>query len=159
MQKLTLSLAALISILLTMTGCKNSDPRDTAIKFLTAVQTMNYDEAKKYATDDSKSMLDALSSFQKMMPASAREKYKNEKFAIKNVQQQGDEATVTYNNTDSSGPDKTLKLKKVNGEWKVAFTKDAMFPDMNGPASGIDSTDNALPADTSSVPADSATGK
>lgn len=159
MKKFILTVATISLSIFTLPGCKSSDPKDTAIKFLSAIQTMNYDEAKKYATDDSKSMLDALSSFQKMMPASAQEKYKNEKFEIKNVQQQGDEATVTYNGTDSSGPDKTLKMKKVNGQWKVAFTKEAMFPDMNNQAPGSDSTGNTLPEDSTAVPSDTASQK
>lgn len=159
MKKIILSVAAFTLTILTLPGCKSSDPKETAIKFLSAIQTMNYDEAKKYATDDSKSMLDALSSFQKMMPASAREKYKNEKFEIKQVQEQGDEATVTYNSADSSGPDKTLKMKKVNGQWKVAFTKEAMFPDMNSQSTITDSSGNVLPEDSTLVPADSSSSK
>lgn len=122
------------------TGCKKAPgPDQIAMKFLTAVQQSDYVEAKNYATNDSKAMLDALSSFQKMLPASSQEKIKNEKFNIKNVAIKDSFAIVTYDsNMDATG--KILKLKKENGQWKVAFTKETILPELNKPLNESDST-------------------
>ncbi|TAM98121.1 MAG: DUF4878 domain-containing protein [Chitinophagaceae bacterium] len=122
------------------TGCKKAPgPDQIAMKFLTAVQQSDYAEAKNYATNDSKAMLDALSSFQKMLPASSQEKIKNEKFNIKNVAIKDSFAIVTYDsNMDATG--KILKLKKENGQWKVAFTKETILPELNKPLNESDST-------------------
>src|SRR5690348_2068147 len=116
MKKAFSFLAALAVTITGPVGCKSGNgPEDTALKFLTAIQQMNYTEAKKYATEDSKNMLDALASFQKMMPEAAQQKYKNEKFEIKDVQETGDLATVTYT-SNMDGSERTLKLKKEDGQ-------------------------------------------
>lgn len=140
--------------------CKvSSGPEDITLKFLTAVQQMNYTEAKQYATSDSKAMLDALSNFQKMLPQSSQEKFKHEKFEVKDVQKSDSLAVVTYaSNLDSTN--KTLKLKKENGEWKVAFTKETILPELNKPLNESDSSmiipDSVLQPSTPVTPPDSA---
>lgn len=130
----------LFIFVLVAAGCqRHPDPKDISLKFLTAIQHANYDEAKKYATDDSKAMLDALSSFQKMLPEASREKIKNEKFRIEDVKVDDSIAIVTYaSNTDTMG--KLLKLKLEAGQWKVAFTKETILPELNKPLNESDST-------------------
>lgn len=125
---------------LTFTGCKkHADPKEVSLKFLTAIQQANYTEAKNYATDDSKAMLDALSSFQKMLPESSQEKIKNEKFVIRSVQVSDSFAVVTYaSDMDTTG--KVLKLKLEHKEWKVAFTKETILPELKKPLNEGDST-------------------
>lgn len=141
-----------VSILM-WAGCQHrTDPKEISLKFLTAIQHANYTEAKKYATDDSKAMLDALSSFQKMLPEASREKIKNEKFIIKDVATTDSIAVVTYaSNTDTVG--KTLKLKLENNQWKVAFTKETILPELNKPLNDSDST--MIMPDSSLMEADS----
>lgn len=126
-------------LILAFAGCKQRPgPKEVSLKFLTAIQHANYIEAKKYATEDSKAMLDALSSFQKMLPEASREKIKNEKFEIRDVKETDSLAVVTYaSNTDSVG--KTLKLKLENGAWRVAFTKETILPELNKPLNENDS--------------------
>ena len=140
MNRLSFLLISLLLVTMSFPGCKKAPgPNQVALKFLTAIQESNYTEAKNYATDDSKAMLDALSSFQKMLPASSQEKIKNEKFNIKNVEVKDSFAIVTYDsNMDTTG--KTLKLKKENGQWKVAFTKETILPELNKPLNENDST-------------------
>lgn len=133
-------LVSLFIATLVFAGCQHrADPKDVSLKFLTAIQRADYTEAKKYATEDSKAMLDALSSFQKMLPEASREKIKNEKFVIKDVAVNDSIAIVTYaSNTDTMG--KTLKLKMEQGQWKVAFTKETILPELNKPLNEGDST-------------------
>lgn len=121
-------------------GCKhNPGPGEVTKSFLNAVQEANYTEAKKYATEDSKAMLDALSAFQKMLPESSQEKFRNEKIIIKNVKIKDSLAVVTYTG-DIDTTSKTLKLKKEKGNWKVAFTKETILPELNKPLNPADST-------------------
>lgn len=147
-------LVSFFIITLLIAGCRHrADPKDVSLRFLTAIQHADYTEAKKYATDDSKAMLDALSSFQKMLPEASREKIKNEQFLIKDVQENDSIAVVTYaSNTDSVG--KTLKLKLEDGAWKVAFTKETILPELNKPLNESDST--LIMPDSSLIEADSA---
>lgn len=140
-------LVLIFSAVLTFAACqRRANPKEVSLKFLTAIQHANYSEAKKYATDDSKAMLDALSSFQKMLPEASREKIKNERFMVEDVKTNDSIAIVTYSsNTDTVG--KTLKLKMEGGQWKVAFTKETILPELNKPLNESDST-NILPDST-----------
>ncbi|MGH2643253.1 MAG: NTF2-like N-terminal transpeptidase domain-containing protein [Chitinophagaceae bacterium] len=140
MNRFTRFLMSSLLIASIFTGCKKSPgPDQVAMEFLTAIQQSDYTQAKNYATDDSKAMLDALSSFQKMLPASSQEKIKNEKFNIRSVEIKDSFAIVTYDsNMDTTG--KILKLKRENGLWKVAFTKETILPELNKPLNENDST-------------------
>lgn len=153
MNQLKYSIICLILFTGMWTGCKQKpDPKEVALKFLTAIQQSDYAQAKNYATDDSKAMLDALSSFQKMLPASSQEKIKNEKFSVKSVALQDSFAIVTYDsNMDTTG--KILKLKKENGLWKVAFTKETILPELTKPLNEGDST--LMAPDSTNIPVDS----
>lgn len=153
MKRLPVLSVSLLLLALTFAGCqRRSDPKEISIKFLTAIQKANYAEAKNYATDDSKAMLDALASFQKMLPESSQEKIKNEKFVIRDVQVMDSFAVVTYaSDIDTVG--KILKLKKEHNDWRVAFTKETILPELNKPLNEGDST--LIPADSSLLDTDS----
>ncbi|GAA4308847.1 hypothetical protein [Compostibacter hankyongensis] len=146
MQKFLFLLSFVLLTISALPGCrKDNDPKGVALKFLSAIQQMHYEEAKQYATESSKSMLDALASFQKMMPASAREKYQHEQFEIKHVEQNGQEATVYYTNKSDTTVQRTLKLLREKGKWKVAFTKDTLMPDLTSPSMPDSIGESALP--------------
>jgi hypothetical protein len=133
-------------LLLTIPGCKRGPaPREVASKFLQAVLNSNYQEAKKYATKDSESLLTALASLTGALPAAERAKIRNSKISIRDVAINGDLATVTYIN---SGEDRseTLNLKKEKGQWRVAFTKDYVLPQLD--TNRNDSATNSIIRDT-----------
>lgn len=140
MKRLLFLVLPSLFLLATLPGCTHRPgPREVSLKFLTAIQKANYAEAKQYATNDSKAMLDALSSFQKMLPKSSQEKIRNEKFDIRNVRVVDSFAVVTYS-SDMDTTGKLLKLKKEHGKWKVAFTKETILPELNKPLNENDST-------------------
>lgn len=134
-------IVTLTLVLQLIPGCKEAgpDPGEVTLKFLSAVQQSNYKEAKKYATEDSKAMLDALAAFQQMLPEASRQKFKNGKIAIAHIEKNDSMAVVTYR-SDQDSTRKTLKLKKQQGKWKVAFTKETVLPDLNKPLNAQDST-------------------
>lgn len=147
-------LIPLAALFLFSLGCKKntSDPGKVTLKFLNAIQHSNYTEAKKYATKDSKAMLDALAAFQKMLPESSQEKFKNGKIAITQIERKDSLAVVTYR-SDKDTTRKTLKLKMQDGKWKVAFTKETVLPDLNKPLNTGDST--LIQSKPAPVPTDS----
>jgi hypothetical protein len=140
MKRLLFLVLPSLFLVVTLPGCKQRPgPKEVSLKFLTAIQKANYAEAKQYATNDSKAMLDALSSFQKMLPKSSQEKIRNEKFDIRGVRVVDSFALVTYS-SDMDTTGKLLKLKKEHGKWKVAFTKETILPELNKPLNENDST-------------------
>lgn len=147
MRRFVYPVVALILCFQLLPGCreKGPDPGEVTLEFLTAIQHSNYKEAKKYATRDSKSMLDALAAFQRMLPESSREKFKNGKISIIHIEKKDSLAVVTYE-SDKDTTRKTLKLKKQDGKWKVAFTKETVLPDLNQPVQPADSA--LTPSDT-----------
>src|SRR5689334_6646244 len=70
MKKKFLSLLALTVITLILTACTggSGDPKSVAKNFFEALKTMNIEEAEKYATKDSKTVLDLMKTMMSMAP-------------------------------------------------------------------------------------------
>ncbi len=126
------------SMLFSSCGHQESTPKKVALQFMTAIQQTNYKKAKEFATNDSKDMLDALASFQKMLPDESREKFAKGQISIIDADIK-DSLAVVYYNSDQDTTKKSLDLKKINGKWKVAFTKEAILPNLNQPIPNQDS--------------------
>jgi hypothetical protein len=105
-------------------GSKNS-PGKVAENFLMAVQDMDFEKAKLYATKESASMLDMLAGFAGM---GDEEKPEPAPITITNEEIDGDKATVTYTskNEDGEETEDTIDLVKEEGEWKVKFDKSSL---------------------------------
>ncbi len=118
--------AALVC-LIACSGGPAGDPKAAAEKFFHALKTMNFEEAEKYATKDSKSMLDLLKMGMSFTPNQDSLKAEMEKQKIKysDAVIDGDEATVTVTVDEKEKTD--FKLKKEEGEWKVAFDKSTLM--------------------------------
>ena len=115
--------------LATVVSCKSGGPEDTVKKFFHAIQDKKFDEAKKYATKDSQSLLDMLAGFSKNVPDSAQAKAKEDQFDVTNVKVNGDNATadvVSKDPKEKKAP-LTINLKKEEGKWKVAFDKSSIM--------------------------------
>jgi len=86
------------------------------------------DEAAKYATKDSKGMLDMMKmgmSFAQVNQDSIKKEMAKQKIDFSDAVINGEEATVSVT---VDGKDKTdCKLKKEEGQWKVAFDKDTLM--------------------------------
>jgi hypothetical protein len=129
-----LSLIALVGVLVLWACGGAAGPKEAGEKFLNAMAKGDIETAKKYATEDSHSAID-------MMAASAITKAANpDKIELGDVKEEGDKATLSYK---ENGTDKSLELKKVNGEWKAVYTKGG------GNGGGMDlkeETEEAAPA-------------
>lgn len=122
------SLFAAISVL--MIACKGGgdDPKTVARHFFEALKTMNVDEAAKYATKDSKSMLDLMKMGMSMAPKnldSMKAEMAKQKVEYTEPVINGDEATISVTVNDKEKTD--FKLKKEEGAWKVAFDKNSLM--------------------------------
>jgi hypothetical protein len=150
--KKTIISAFAIAMTWMITSCSSGDaPKTVATKFLTATAEQNYDEAKKYATEETGQVLDMVSGMAKAMgEGTAKEK---ESFEVISEKIDGETATVTYKKKGEEA-EQTLKLKQVSGEWKVSMGKEDMNKDesttggdtnLDGGDAGMESYDTNAP--------------
>lgn len=137
MKKLLFVFAACLVLLSSFTFLKmneKSDPKEVAYNYTVAVNKFDFEEAKKYSTEETKKLLDMLSSFASMAPDSVIEQSKSFKVEIKEVIEKGDKCAVMLTN----GNEKVEKIDliKENGIWKVHMSKDNM--DEGGEAEKMD---------------------
>lgn len=129
MKKLVLPLVAVAMLVLAAcSGTGGGDPKSVAKSFFEALRMMNIDEASKYATKDSKGMLDMMKMGMSMAPLnqdSLKKEVAKQKVEFGEPTINGDEATISVT---VDGKDKTdFKLKKEEGQWKVAFDKNTLM--------------------------------
>ena len=125
MKKL-ISLAVVALALVCMSACSSSSgPEDVVKKAITALQKGNYDAFA--------STYNLSSEEQKQLSALAKEKISKslennggiKSFKVTDTQINGDEATVKIHMVykDGTEEDESMKLKKVDGEWKQVMVK------------------------------------
>lgn len=125
MKKLLLSLT-LISIIIIIipscTGSSNSgNPKNTLLTFFELLSKKDIEGARKYATADSKSLLNLMETALKLENGAAKtNQFDKSKMEIGNATINGDVATVPVKEI-GSGESVDFTLKKEEGAWKVAF--------------------------------------
>jgi nitrogen fixation protein FixH len=128
MKRRSTILLALVTSIFMACSSGGGDPKAVTKKFYEAMKTMNMDEAAKYATKESKNMLDLMKmgmSFAAANQDSIKAEMAKLKVDFSEPVINGDEATVTVT---VDGKDKTeFKLKKEEGQWKVAFDKNTLM--------------------------------
>ncbi len=118
--KISLLFACLLFAAFSCNGISGS-PKDSLSKFLTAMQNSNYEEAKKYATDDSQSFLDMLN--KNGRPSD--NVYNGKTFEIMNAETTGNDAKVEVR--FSSSTPVYFHLKSEHSEWKVKFNLNSLM--------------------------------
>ncbi len=118
-------------------------PGEVAIAFLTAVDSMKFEEAKQYATPESASMLDMLANLSDLADDSTE--VGTGIFSVVDEQISGDSATVTYTSDtrDGEGVEETLQLVLLDDAWKVRFDKGSFADDL------LEEEEEEVVADTS----------
>ncbi len=113
-------------------------PKAMATDFLNSLSAGDFTKAKGMVTEDAKESIESLEML-------AADKVKGKKYTVKDEKVEGEEASVTYTEEGVEG-EKTLKLKKVEGAWKVMFdkneftgTNDSLDKAMEGLEEGMDS--------------------
>jgi Domain of unknown function (DUF4878) len=130
MRKSIAYISTLFATLIFLSGC-NPGPKTVAQHFMNAVVKTNFEEAKKYATKDSQDMINLLANISNTVPQ-AKEKIRSAKVSVKDVQINGDKATVTFYNKEEN-KEQTLNLVKEDGQWKVSLNIENYLPGFGDP--------------------------
>ncbi len=122
-----LVLASAIILMAACSDANSGDPKVVTKKFFEALKTMQLEEAEKYATKDSKSMLDLMKMAMSFAPNSdsIQAELKKQKIDYSDAVIKDDEATVTVTVNDKETTN--FKLVKEEGQWKVAFDKSTLM--------------------------------
>ena len=123
MKKLNLSLLILVMASFLFVGCKKS-PEDLAVKFVKLYSNCEFKKAAQLGDKDTKEFMNFVQSM------TSEEEIKNSKKKISSIKVvetniEDDTAEVTLSITEEGGEpeEQDIKLVKVNGDWKVHFTK------------------------------------
>lgn len=95
---------------------EKNEPREIAQAFLEDLEEGNWEDAKEYGTETTRSALDMLESLNS--PGTYRV------VRIYSVKDNGETAEVRYSLGDYGVNENTLNLRKVDGEWKVEMDKE-----------------------------------
>ena len=131
-------------VALALAGCQAHTPKQVSERYLDAFHDRDYEKAKKYGTAETGKLLDMFIGFAALMPDSAKH---SPRFKVLDEKQEGDTAYVHYT-MEGSRKVQTLTLIKVDGEWKVAASKDSLNEIEGG--EGMDS--GATQTDTTQGP-------
>jgi len=96
-------------------------PKEAMSNFLMAMENSNFEEAKKYATEDSQDFLEMIDKDDN----NTGNAYKDKKFTITSAETNGDDAKVGVRFKGNAAL--SFHLKKQQGQWKVAFNLNAML--------------------------------
>lgn len=121
--KILLFAACLLCFVYSCNTNKNDTdgPKKAMSKFLMAMENNNFEEAKKYATEDSQDFLEMIDKDDN----NTGNAYKDKKFDITTVETHGDDANVGVRFKGNTALN--FHLKKQQGQWKVAFNLNAML--------------------------------
>jgi predicted glutamine amidotransferase len=132
----------LVASFIVFFACNGSDtPRSVAEKFLDAMSSQDFEEARKYGTDETEKLLDMMSGFKKMTNDSS---IANVKYEIIREKIEGEKATIFYTEEGREG-ELQLPLVKQEGKWKVLMSKETInsTDGLNTVDVGATSTDTA----------------
>lgn len=125
---LFISIQTLASILI-WSGCMSDSPRVVAQKFMNAMKNSDFVTAKKYATNNSKELIDQIANMTYALPQ-AKEAFEKNKITIQEISIAKTKAIVSFYN-DGDKKLESLILKKENGEWKVSLKHKNDLPKIN----------------------------
>lgn len=121
------AMLAILSMTLFVSCGKDGGPEGVAEKFLVHTAKGEFDEAKKYCDESTGAMIGMAGGM--ITPEKKAEMQKKDiKVDIISSEIKEDTAKVKYKVT-AEGEDpaeKTMDLKKVDGEWKVTINKEGM---------------------------------
>lgn len=120
--KKILFVAFLSVLILGLTSCSsdNSKIKTVITSFFTALNHKDPQSAKLYATKESADVLNLIQ--QQMIASPDTSSNTNEKFLISDIKVNGDIATANVRSETQQNP-LSVTVKKIDGNWKVAFDK------------------------------------
>jgi hypothetical protein len=113
--------------LLALTACGNK-VENAAKSFFDAMERQDFEAAKAYTTEQGQQLLSMMQSFAENMSEEQKEGYEKLKYNILETVEDGDSAIVTFEQWEVNNPEDKdvheLKLKKIDGSWKVDLAKE-----------------------------------
>jgi limonene-1,2-epoxide hydrolase len=129
-----------VLVLLLGAACGNNPqkqgPKETAEAFLKALQFGDYEKAKTYCSEGTAKNLGMMETM-----AGLGANPMAEEFTILDAKEEGDYATVTYDQGKEKG--KILQLRKDEGKWVVVMSKTDMGGSKDDDATANDALDNS----------------
>jgi hypothetical protein len=120
----------IITTIVFLFSCSNAkeDPKAAARSFLEAFAKKDFDKASRFASKDSKTLIDLIKSMEEMgnsmdITAFGLDLQSINQAVYENGVMDGNKATVTISIGNQS---QIIKLIKEEGDWKVAVDKDAI---------------------------------
>ena len=149
-----LSSKLLPAIFLLVVACNTpkEDPAAAVKAFYDALAVKDFEKARQYATQESKTMLELIESMSQMAAGIMSEDddfEKMKKAIIGPAEIEGDKASVKV----QIGEEETIvKLIKENGEWKVALDKETLKESLEEKSNESKGNLNPSPEDASIIP-------
>ncbi len=134
-------------------SCNKNNPKDVAHTWLTGFNQMDFEQAMKLSTNDTKNLLSTLEELTAGVSDSGRAELKKIKVSIKDVKEDGDKAMVTYTSSDNPN-EQILSLVKQNDKWLVQFTKTDLVGTLPQTTEGEDMSEEVPTADSAATSAD-----
>lgn len=122
MNKHGTTILIILFFVILLSSCSGGNPKQVAKHYLDEISSEDYEGAKDYCTEDTKKLMDMYISLSKLQPDTIS---KALSFKITEEKISGDTAYVYYR-ISNSDVDQMLVLKRVDGEWLVAASKDSM---------------------------------
>lgn len=126
MKKILITLS--VALFLFVSGCQQSERVSVAKNFLTALENKDFEEAKKFGTQETAQMLDFLSAINKKaqeeLPEEEKEKENSTKFIIVREEKIDDNNVKVFFRKEGEEKESALDLVKVDGKWKVSMKKE-----------------------------------
>ncbi len=156
MKKIVLFAATLMVGAFMFASCSGGSPKASAEKYLTAFFRMDYEEAKKFATEDTKKQLDMMAQLSGMMGDTMKKQAKKAVVNVTEVKEDGNNATVTYtvkpDGVKQDAGTQTLKMMKENGKWLASWNKQDALVSMGGGAGAGAAEPAPAPMDNNMAP-------
>lgn len=157
MKKIIQLFALLLVSSVVLFSCSNSQkPEDVATQFTKAMKEQNWEEAKKLSDEETKGLIELLSSFSKMGDSASKSNDVKKASAEELIfvkSEIKDSTAIVYFKDKATSKEEQIPLKKINGKWLVAIKKEGMNKEGMGgdnSASGtMDTTGKQNTADTS----------
>lgn len=113
---------SLLWALIYLSSCKPKTPEQVAEQFVTSFHNLEYDKAKRLATETTAKQLDMYAQLASTVPESDRKPGSKVGIIMGEGKVDGEKAVYYYKPSDNPVPHK-VNLVKENGEWRVQWNK------------------------------------
>lgn len=129
--KKSIKLFALLAVTsVALFSCSNSQkPEDVATQFTKAMKEQKWEEAKKLSDEETKGIIDLVSSMGKMGDSGSKSNDAKKASAEELIfvkSEVKDSTAIVYFKDKATSKEEQIPLKKINGKWLVAMKKEGM---------------------------------